>query len=63
MALAAIAVHGFVELLENRKLIAGIFLADLEVVGFTEIGFGEGIAVVAAGGDSDGHGFLYFGTL
>lgn len=58
MALAAIAVHGLVELAQDGKLVAGIFLADLEVVGFAEIGFGEGIAMVAAGGDTDRHGFF-----
>lgn len=56
VAQAAIAVHGFVELLEDRELVAGVFLADLEFVSFADMRFGKGIAVIAAGGDSDRHG-------
>ncbi|GAA0880471.1 hypothetical protein GCM10009119_34410 [Algoriphagus jejuensis] len=57
MTLAAVAVHRLVKLLQDRKLITGIFFAYFQLVGFAEIGFGEGIAVVATGGDSDRHGF------
>ncbi len=59
VALAAIAVHGFVELLENGKLITGVFFADLQLVGSAYLGFGERIAVIATGGDTDRHGLVH----
>ncbi|GAB3228828.1 hypothetical protein GCM10027454_29510 [Algoriphagus aestuariicola] len=58
MAYAAVAVHGVVELLQDRKLVAGIFFAYFQLVGFTQMGFGKRIAVVAAGGNTDRHGFV-----
>lgn len=54
---AAMAVHGIVELLEDGKLITGIFLTDFQLMGFAKIGFGKGTAVIATRGDSDRHGF------
>ena len=55
---AAVTVHGLVELLKDRKLVAGVFFTDCQRVGFAHTGFGKRIAVVAAGGDSDRHGFV-----
>ena len=55
---AGVAVHRLIELLEDRKLITGIFFAYFQRMGFADVGFGERIAVVAAGGDTDRHGFV-----
>jgi hypothetical protein len=58
MADATVAMHGLVELLEDRKLIASIFFAYFQRMGFADVGFSERIAVVAAGGDTYRHGFV-----
>jgi len=56
---AGVAVHGLVELLKDRKLITGIFFAYFQRMGFADVGFGERIAVVAAGGYTDRHGLVH----
>lgn len=54
---ATMAVHGIIELFQDRKLITGVFFTDFKLMGLAEIGFGKGRAMIAAGGDSDRHGF------
>lgn len=58
VTLTAVAMHGLIELLQDRKLITGIFFTDFQFVGSAHMGFGERIAVVAAGGDTYRHGIV-----